>query len=226
LSIPLSITDLQVRGDGGRTLLHVGQLQVSPGASVGIRGPSGAGKSTLLFALAGLTKQTTGQVQWDGADILTMNKRMQARFRRQQLGFVFQDFLLFDELTASANATIHTAFSAAGKRADIVSRASTLLTRFGLAADPKRSVASFSGGERQRVSVARALANDPAIILADEPTASLDRAAADRVIGDLLAAQGTGKTLLVVTHDEALLRRMDRNLTLVDGGVIVDDTLD
>lgn len=215
-----------MRGDRGNTLLCIDSLSLAPGECVAIRGPSGAGKSTLLFALAGIAECTTGSVRWGSIDLLSLSAGARARFRRNHLGLIFQDYLLFDELSAACNARITAAFSRPEKRSCINNQAHHLLTDLGIPPDEQRSVASFSGGERQRVAVARALANDPAVILADEPTASLDREAADRLIDDLTSmAVQQQQTLVVVSHDHVLHTHMNRLLTLIDGRVVDDVTV-
>jgi ABC-type lipoprotein export system ATPase subunit len=219
----LTVSNLRVGGDGGRTLLNVDRLIIEPGQAVGIRGPSGAGKSTLLFALAGLAIIAEGSVAWGDTDIAHLKEEQRAAFRRETIGMIFQDFLLFEELSAAENASLAGSFSARSRRGDIAGRATMTLERLGVGAEV-RSVASFSGGERQRVAVARALATDPAIILADEPTASLDRAAADRLIDDLVAlAREGGKTLIAVSHDPAVHARMDRLIDVADGRLVADE---
>jgi ABC-type lipoprotein export system ATPase subunit len=117
---------------------------------------------------------------------------------------IFQDFLLFEELGALDNAALAAAFAPRADRGPLRQRAADWLDRLGLGQAGTRRADSFSGGERQRIAVARALSNDPAVILADEPTASLDRASADRLIDDLAALRATGRTLIAVTHDAAL----------------------
>jgi ABC-type lipoprotein export system ATPase subunit len=218
----LTVSKLRVSGDDGRTLLSVDQLAIAPGQAIGIRGPSGAGKSTLLFALAGLAAIAEGSVCWGDTDIAALREEQRAAFRRRAIGMIFQDFLLFEELSAAENASLAGSFSARSRRADIARRAAATLERLGVGSEV-RSVASFSGGERQRVAVARALATDPAIILADEPTASLDRAAADRLIDDLIAlAREGGKTLIAVSHDPAVHVRMDRLIDVADARLVSD----
>lgn len=219
----LTVTGLRVASAEGRLLLDVPALAVPPGQSLALRGASGAGKSTLLHCLSGLIRPTAGQVLWDGTDIAALSEADRARFRRDRLGLIFQDFLLFDELGALGNAAVAAAFAPRSHRAPIRTRAQGWLARLGLADTGGRAVASFSGGERQRIAVARALAGDPAVILADEPTASLDRAAADRLAEDLVRlARDDGRTLIAVTHDANLSARLDRVLTLADGHVVED----
>lgn len=215
--LPLAVRDLVVRGDGGRVLLDLPVLDVAPGEALAVVGPSGAGKSTLLFALAGLAAGVEGRILWGDDDLAAMPPAGRTAFRRGRLGLVFQDHLLFEELDAAANAALARAWAPASERAGIAARAASLLGALGLPDGP-RDVAGFSGGERQRVAVARALAADPGAVLADEPTASLDRASAAGLAETLVAlARDRGRTLIVATHDEALMARASRVLHL-DGG--------
>lgn len=221
MSLPLNIADLSVAA-GARTLLRVPALSVSAGSLIGVRGPSGAGKTTFLYALSGLLT-AKGRVCWGDTDLARLSPERRTAFRAAHMGLIFQDYLLFEELSPRANAGLAALFSKSGDRAQINDRAADGLNRLGVPQD-SRSVASFSGGERQRVAVARALATDPAILLADEPTASLDRPAADRLIDDLVVlARDSGKTLIAVSHDVHLLDRLDRVVTIQDGQV-TDDT--
>jgi putative ABC transport system ATP-binding protein len=220
MSLALSVTDCIVRGDGGRVLLSVPDLALSPGMSLGVQGPSGAGKSTLLFALAGLLDGVEGSVRWGNTDLLSLPISARTALRAAHIGMIFQDFMIFDELGALANASLSALYAPRSERAGIVERADLQLARLGIDANARR-VDSFSGGERQRVAVARALANDADILLADEPTASLQRDAADALIGDLLArVRDNGTTLIAVSHDQNLLDRMDRVVVIRDGHVV------
>jgi ABC-type lipoprotein export system ATPase subunit len=216
--LPLSVRDLVVRGEGGRTLLELPRLDLAPGEALAIVGPSGAGKSTLLLALAGLLRAQAGRIAWGTDDLAAMPERARTAFRRRSVGLVFQDHLLFEELGAEANAALARAWAPPGERREVRERAASLLRVLDLPGDPGRGVASFSGGERQRVAVARALAADPPVVLADEPTASLDRGSA-AALTDVLAglASEQGRTLVVVTHDEALRARAQRVLRLAGG---------
>ena len=217
--LPLTVAGLRVTAPGGRVLLSLPAFDLPAGMSLGVRGPSGAGKTTLLHALAGLLA-AEGTVRWGATDLLSLPVSRRAAFRRAHIGLVFQDFLLFEELGAEANAALATGFAPAPQRAAIRARARAALERLGLGEASNRTAASFSGGERQRIAIARALAQDPAVILADEPTASLDRAAADRLIDDLVAlVRAEGRTLIVVSHDSALTARLDRVVEVVDGRV-------
>ena len=221
MGLHLSIRDLQVHGDDRRPILRIGALEAPAGHRLGISGPSGAGKSTLLMALAGLVPASQGAIFWGETDLSKLPEAERASFRRRHVGLIFQDFLLFEELTAHANASLSAAYADPDRRSAIRQGASAMLDHLGLGAHAGRSVASFSGGERQRVAIARALAADPPILLADEPTASLDRAAADRLIDDLAGlAADRGTTLVVVSHDPAMHARMDRTIDIVDGALV------
>lgn len=219
MTLPLAVRDLSVRTGRGRVLLDLPKLDVDPGTRLGVRGPSGAGKSTLLFALAGLLDTAQGQVTWGDTQILGLGTSARAAFRARCVGLIFQDFLLFDELSPAANAQLAAAFAPRAERPGIAARAEAQLAALGVPGDV-RTTASFSGGERQRVAVSRALATDPAVLLADEPTASLDRRAADRLIADLLAqSEQSGRTMIAISHDAALLEAMDRIITVEDGRI-------
>lgn len=213
MTLPLTIRDLTVRA-GGRVLLSVPALDLAAGSLTAIRGPSGAGKTTLLHALAGLIG-AQGRLAWGETDLTSLSQPARTRFRGQNIGMIFQDFLLFEELTARDNALVATAFRP--DRAALAARADALMTRLGVAQLAGRRADLLSGGERQRIAVVRALAHDPAILLADEPTASLDRPTADRLIGDLTRlARSDGRTVIVVSHDADVWAAMDRVLTIRD----------
>ena len=223
MSISLSVSGLEVKAPSGRTLLAVPDFALAPGTCLGVRGPSGAGKSTFLFALAGLAENATGSVAWEATDLMPLSAEARAKFRRHHVGMVFQDFLLFEELSAAANAALPGAYASRTRQAGIANTARSVLTRLGIT-HGARTVESFSGGERQRVAIARALAANPEIILADEPTASLDRKTADALINDLVAlARDEGKTLIAVSHDPAVYSRMDRVIEIIDGRIASDE---
>ena len=225
MTLSLSVEDLVVRSPRGRPLVVCDRFAAHPGEAIGLRGPSGAGKSTFLYALSGLQPNMSGRVAWSGTDLTRLGDGERARFRRENIGMIFQDFLLFEELSAVGNATLATAFNDAARRRSIRETARGVLKRLRVPAD-RRTVDSFSGGERQRTAIARALAHDPAIILADEPTASLDRKTADALIGDLIdLARSEQKTLIAVSHDQHLLERMDRVIDIADGRLLSEAAL-
>jgi len=204
-------------------LLDIEGLSLPTGCRVGVKGPSGAGKSTFLYAIAGLIQGAQGRIAWEDTDILALKTEARTRFRAETIGMIFQDVLLFDELGPLANATLTAMFHHHRRRSPLRERAAGLLDQLGLPRT-QRAVATFSGGERQRVAIARALAADAPILLADEPTASLHREAADRLIEDLTSvAAARGTTLIAVSHDQALLDRMDRVLTIRDGRLVEGD---
>ena len=216
----LQVDALSVESPQGQRLLRVPQLDLATGRSLAIRGPSGAGKSTLLFTLSGLLEVTQGSVKWGDLELAGLSDAQRTRFRGENLGLVFQDHLLFEELSASDNAGIAALYSRPAQRAGVTRQASDTLSHLGLAADTQRTVTSYSGGERQRIAVARALATQPKVLLADEPTASLDRKTADALIADLLESAGKAKrTFVVVSHDPALIEACDHVLTIEDGEV-------
>ncbi len=219
MTLALAVRDLRVRS-GGRDLLALDGLDIPAGSLVGIRGPSGAGKTTALYAMAGLVA-ASGSLRWGDTDLCELSQSARTRFRGARMGMIFQDFLLFEELTARDNALVSAAFRP--DRTALERRADALMQRLGIAALAHRGADRLSGGERQRVAVVRALAHDPAILLADEPTASLDRAAADALIDDLAAlARDDGRTVIVVSHDEHVWAAMDHVLTIRDGRLVED----
>lgn len=221
MGLPLSISNLSVPGGQGRTLLAVPDLHLPAGALVGIQGPSGAGKSTLLYALAGLL-EAQGAILWGDKNILRLSQGKRTRFRADHIGMIFQDFMLFEELDAIENAGLAALFRPRRERAALRAMAAEWLDFLGIGNQQRdRTVTSFSGGERQRVAIARAMAAQAPVLLADEPTASLDRHAADRLIDDLVSvARRDGTTLIAVSHDPALIGRMDRVLTITDGTIV------
>ena len=216
MGLPLAISGLRVASPGGRMLLDLPDLTVAPGTCLGVSGPSGAGKSTFLYAVAGLLA-ASGQVRWGETDLLGLGSARRTAFRAQHMGFIFQDFMLFDELSALGNAGVAACYAPRRDRQRLRRRAEEGLRTLGLGHGQRR-VDTFSGGERQRVAIARALAADPTILLADEPTASLHREASEAIVADLTAlAREHGRTLIAVSHDRALLDRMDRVLRLENG---------
>jgi lipoprotein-releasing system ATP-binding protein len=206
-------------GPAGESVAPVLQgisLSLMAGESVAVVGPSGSGKSTLLNIMGTLDRPTSGRVALDGKDLATQDDDALAALRNKRIGFVFQLHHLLPQCTALENVLVPTL---AGNSPDgAETRAVKLLQRVGLKDRMDYRPGQLSGGERQRVAVARALINKPALLLADEPTGSLDRAAAEHLT-DLLAELNREEhvTLVVVTHSPALAARMDRVLGLRDG---------
>lgn len=221
--LSLAIEQLEVRCEKGRVLLSIPDFEFPAGGTLGIRGPSGAGKSTMLFALAGLQDRMAGRVAWGDTDLCALGPNARTAFRARHFGIIFQDFLLFEELGPAANAGLSAMYCPRRERTAIRDRARRLLERFGTDEDG-RTVPTLSGGERQRVAVARAMAGEADILLADEPTANLDRETGERLLSDLLAhVRENGTTLVAVSHDDRLLSRMDRVVKIVDGQVASND---
>ena len=191
---------------------------VAAGETVAVVGPSGCGKSTLLNCLGGLDRPTSGQVQFDGRDLSTLDDHALAALRAGSIGFVFQDHHLLPQLSALENVLLPTlALSRRPNEAQVRASAKELLAKVGLAGKENRRPAQLSGGERQRVALARALINKPKIILADEPTGALDVANATTVAEVLLSLNHqAGTALIVVTHSAALAARMSRQIQLTN----------
>ena len=199
---------------GEREVLGGVTLEVRPGEVVAVTGPSGSGKSTLLHLLGGLDTPQGGEVYWAGERCDQLGVQERASRRAGRIGLVFQHHYLLEDLTVLQNLLIPTQLSGRGS----AERARELLARVGLLDRAGALPGVLSGGERQRVAVARALAAQPAAVLADEPTGSLDRAGAETVAGLLVAlAREQGAGVLLVTHDDRLAARADRTLHLLDG---------
>jgi putative ABC transport system ATP-binding protein len=189
-------------------------LSVDQGSFVGLIGPSGSGKSSLMYLLSGLKRPTRGTVAFDGQDYREISTPGLMRLRRQRYGFVFQQHFLINYLTALENVMV----GAVKRNHEVVAYAQELLRRVGLGDKLRQRPYQLSIGERQRVAVARALVHRPAIVFADEPTASLDQATGRDVI-DLLVdyRRRAGGSVVVVTHDPAMLTGADRVLQMRDG---------
>ncbi len=204
---------------GGRdlTILDNIDLSIAAGEFVAILGPSGSGKSTLLALMAGLDRPTSGEVLIDGEPIQALSEDQLALLRRAKIGFVFQSFQLLGNLTAEENVLLPLELSGAR---DATARARELLSAVGLSERGHHYPSQLSGGEQQRIALARAFAARPPILLADEPTGNLD-GATGRVVLDLLTAlrRDLASTLVLVTHDPAVAALADRRVHLRDGRV-------
>jgi putative ABC transport system ATP-binding protein len=211
-------------GGAGRAALDGIGLEVAAGEAVAIMGPSGSGKSTLLNLVAGLDRPTRGAVTVAGQRIDKLTEAKKARFRRRQIGMIFQFFNLLDDLTVLDNVLLP-AQLAGVRRASARARADELLAAMRISQHAHAYPVRLSGGERQRVAIARALINRPALLLADEPTGALDTAAGDQIGGVLLDLNRAGQTLLLVTHNPELAARYaSRTVQLVDGCVASETT--
>lgn len=213
----LELSGVEVRFAGlGSPALALPELRLAAGAMVAVAGPSGSGKSTLVNVLTGLERPARGVVRWGQTDIARLSEGARDRWRGGHVGLVMQDFHLFPGLSALENVLLPARLARAADRA-LVRRAGDLLHGMGLAR-PRQRIETMSRGEMQRVAIARALLRRPGILIADEPTASLD-AETGALIGGLLLdlAREAGATLIVVTHDAALIRRLPRRIALDRG---------
>lgn len=218
------------RGGGGSWLPFVGgesgdrptvkalddvSLGIERGEFVGLSGPSGSGKSTLIHLLAGLDAPTSGTVTLAGEDVASLSQKRLTRLRLEQVGIVFQRFHLLPSLSARANVALPLVERGVPKR-ERRERAASLLERVGLGERQTHRPGELSGGEQQRVAVARALAGDPLVVFADEPTGELDTDTGERIL-DLLADLATDRSVVLASHDQRALDRTDRVIRLVDG---------
>jgi lipoprotein-releasing system ATP-binding protein len=218
----LTVTDVTKRYDtaaGPLTILQRLSFEIIRGESAAIMGPSGCGKSTLLYLLGALEPPTSGTIKLDNTNPYSLGERAQAAFRGAHVGFVFQDHLLLPQLSAIENVLVPTLVAKKDAAAmDSIELADRLLAGVGLAARKQHRPGELSGGERQRVAIARALVRQPSLLLCDEPTGNLDRAAADTVMDLLLALHRDQRTMLVVvTHSADVAARFDRKFELRDG---------
>ncbi|MGI9336430.1 MAG: ABC transporter ATP-binding protein [Gammaproteobacteria bacterium] len=207
---------------GGRRhrALDVAQLDVEPGAIVGFTGPSGAGKTTLLYVLSGIERLDSGMVRWDDVDLATLNENQRDRWRRLNLGFVFQEINLIPGMSVLHNVTAAIAFESWRTPPRLRERAISLLDRVEISSN-RVTVDTLSRGEQQRVAIARALLRQPRIIVADEPTASLDAQNGGRVVDLLLeVCRESRATMLAVTHDPMMLERLPRVHRLLEGKLV------
>ena len=205
------------------TLVHDVSLQIREGEFVAITGPSGSGKSSLLYLLGLLDLPTSGEVLIRGKATVHMSEAERALTRLSLLGFVFQFHFLLPEFSILENVTLPMRALGTLPAAAIRDRARDVLSSLGLADHLNKRPDQLSGGQRQRVAVARALANDPPVILADEPTGSLDSKSSEQVFLLLRELAERGKTIVAVTHDLGLAARMDRRIQLVDGAIVSDE---
>ncbi|UQN08127.1 ABC transporter ATP-binding protein [Deinococcus sp. QL22] len=213
----LNVSKTYGDGDGTITALHPVTLNVRPGELVAVNGPSGSGKSTFLSVAGALLRPTTGQVTIAGQEVTALPQGALAAFRLKHLGFVLQSSNLIPYLNVREQLTLVPHLAGLGGP-DVQQQADDLLKLLGLWERARHFPDALSGGQRQRVAIARALMNDPQLILADEPTASLDSVRGREVV-ELLAQQvhERGKAAVMVTHDERVLDLCDRVVSIVDG---------
>ena len=194
-------------------------LRVLEAEFVAVMGPSGSGKSTLLSVLGAMNPPTSGQMAIDGINVYDLGAEQQADFRHEYLGFVFQQLHLLPYLTSLENVLLGVAIADLPKR-EKLSRAREVLGRVGLQGKEDRLAYQLSGGERGRVAVARAIVNEPPLILADEPTGNLDRATGSNVLELLSDLNDAGHTVVMVTHDAQAARHAQRVVTILDGRIV------
>jgi putative ABC transport system ATP-binding protein len=207
---------------GGAPALDRVTMGVAAGEAVAVMGPSGSGKSTLLNLLAGLDKPTSGTVTVAGQRVDTLSETRLARYRRRQVGIIFQFFNLLDDLTVADNVLLPAQLAGTPRQRARI-RCGELLEQLSIARYHNTYPGRLSGGERQRVAIARALVNDPAVLLADEPTGAVDTATGKEIGQLLLDLNTAGQTLLLVTHSPDLAARYaQRTVRLLDGHIDSD----
>lgn len=217
----ITAKDIVKSYDGVRVVDGV-SLSIADGEFVSIVGPSGAGKTTLLQILGTLDRPDSGTVAYDGTELTGLSESRLAAFRNRNMGFVFQFHQLLPEFTLAENVAMPAMIGGMG-RGEALVRAGELLVSLGLGARLDHRPSQLSGGERQRGAVARALINNPRVVLADEPTGSLDSRNREELLqlfGQLRATLGV--TLIIVTHDETLASSADRVIHMADGRIVVD----
>ncbi|MFS8130359.1 MAG: ABC transporter ATP-binding protein [Candidatus Dojkabacteria bacterium] len=214
-----SVTKKYKNGDHNTSALKSVSYKLAQGESMAIVGPSGSGKSTLLNLVGGLDKTSEGTVKIDGSDLNKLNDNDLSKFRNKVIGFVFQFFNLQDYLTAQENVMIPMLI-AGEKQSHAKSYSEDLLKQVGLGERKNFYPKQLSGGEMQRVAVARSLANKPKILLADEPTANLDKESAEKVLEIFDDIAKTGVSVVVITHDQSISARFKNVLKLKNGEVI------
>jgi putative ABC transport system ATP-binding protein len=225
---PGSLIDLRGVGKtfdapSGRTTALGGiDLQIRSGERVAIVGRSGSGKTTLVNMLTGIDSPSQGAIDVAGAHLHEMSQEQLAVWRGRSVGIVFQFFHLLPTLTVAENVVLPMDFAGYGRPADRMRRARELLEQLGIAEQAGKLPEDLSGGQQQRAAIARALANDPALIVADEPTGNLDSTTSDQVMTLLASLARQGKTVVAVTHERDLGRFFDRTVALRDGRIESD----
>ncbi|MBX2852789.1 MAG: ABC transporter ATP-binding protein [Phycisphaeraceae bacterium] len=217
----IELNDITFAYEAGGFTLNAGALSIAQGEKVAVVGPSGSGKTTLLHLIAGILVPTRGKVSLDGQVVSSLSDKARRRLRLSRMGLVFQGIELVDYLSAKENVLLPYRLNRGISLDDKAKqRAEQLLQRVGLSEVAGRAVSGLSQGERQRVGICRALIAEPGLILADEPTASLDEASSASAVDLLIQlVEDSGSTLVMLTHDKVLLPRFDR-VVMVDRGAV------
>jgi putative ABC transport system ATP-binding protein len=210
-------------GAGGLTVLKDITLEVQSGEFISVVGPSGSGKSTLLNMITGIDRPTSGEIFVGGETVHKLSENQLARWRGRNVGVIFQFFQLLPTLTIIENVMLPMDFCRVYKRRERKKKAMQLLEQVNIADHARKLPSALSGGEQQRAAIARAMANDPPLIVADEPTGNLDTTTADQVFELFEELVGRGKTLMIVTHDRSLSSRTERVIHLLDGQIHQDE---
>jgi putative ABC transport system ATP-binding protein len=224
---PLAIDMRDIRktyenGDLKVPVLHGLTFGIAPGEYVAIMGPSGSGKSTLMNLIGCLDRPTSGTYVLDGIDVSGLDENALAEVRLKKLGFIFQGFNLLARTDALKNVALPLFYAGVPSRERAL-RAKAALEEVGLAERGHHAPNQLSGGQQQRVAIARALINDPAVLLADEPTGNLDSKTSEDIMALFSKLHESGRTIIMVTHDEAVARNAKRVIRLLDGLVVSDD---
>ena len=223
----IKIKNLTKKYTNGKIETHVLKginLEVKTGEFLAIMGKSGAGKSTLMYQMSILDEPTSGEIIIDGVDILSLSIREKTEFRLNRLGYVFQDYALVPELTSLENIMVPLLMRGLDT-SSAKKRALEALESVGLVNKDKNLPSQLSGGEQQRVSIARAVAQDPIILFADEPTANLDSASSANIVDVLMDLNKRGQTIVMVTHEKEYTNHCNRIIFLEDGKIIREDIL-
>jgi len=217
-----NVTKTYASGELSVQALRGVTFSIQPGEYVAIMGPSGSGKSTLMNLLGALDRPTTGTYKLDGTDVASRNDNELASIRLKKLGFIFQGFNLLARTSATKNVALPLFYAGVSPRARNEA-AIARLTEVGLADRLTHKPNELSGGQQQRVAIARALVNDPAVLLADEPTGNLDTQTSEEIMALFEALNAAGRTIIMVTHDEDISRHAKRVIRLRDGLVVTDE---